>query len=93
MRRFTCLLCAIVSAIVLTYSANATAQPAVTTERLADGVYLLRAPDALDFWTATNSVVIVNDEDVVVVDIFTGRARRVQPSPRFARSPRSRCAP
>jgi cyclase len=71
MRRFTCLFCAIVSATVITHSANAAAQPAVTTDRLADGVYLLRAPEALDFWTATNSVVIVNDEDVVVFDSFT----------------------
>lgn len=70
MRRFTFLLCAIVFAIAASTS-NAAAQPSVTSERLADDIYLLRAPEALDFWTATNSVVIVNDQDVVVFDSFT----------------------
>lgn len=35
---------------------------------LADGIYLFRAPSALDLWTSSNSVVIVNDSDVVVFD-------------------------
>lgn len=38
---------------------------------LAEGVYLLRAPEALDRWTATNAVVIVNQDDVTVFDSFT----------------------
>ncbi len=40
-------------------------------EVLAEGVYLLRAPEALDRWTATNAVVIVNQDDVTVFDSFT----------------------
>lgn len=40
-------------------------------ERLADDVYLFRAPQDLEFWTATNSVVIVNGEDVTVFDSCT----------------------
>src|SRR5918994_4039676 len=56
--------------------------PADTTlikETLADGVYLFRAPSALDLWTATNVVVIVNDQDVTVFDSNTrpGTARMV----------------
>jgi glyoxylase-like metal-dependent hydrolase (beta-lactamase superfamily II) len=61
---------------------RAAAQPALTgltKEVLADGVYLFRAPSTLDLWTATNAVVIVNDEDVTVFDSFTraGTARLV----------------
>lgn len=46
----------------------------LTKEVLADGIYLFRAPSALDLWTATNVVVIVNDQDVTVFDSNT-RAR------------------
>ena len=51
--------------------------PAISTEELAPGVYLLRAPSTLDLWTATNAVVIVNERDVTVFDSFTrpGTAR------------------
>src|SRR5688572_1319123 len=35
---------------------------------LADGIYLFRAPSTLDVWTSSNSVVVVNDSDVVVFD-------------------------
>ena len=35
---------------------------------LADGIYLFRAPSTLDLWTSSNSVVVVNDSDVVVFD-------------------------
>ena len=46
-------------------------------EELAPGIHLFRAPSALDLWTATNVVVIVNDQDVTVFDSFTraGTAR------------------
>jgi glyoxylase-like metal-dependent hydrolase (beta-lactamase superfamily II) len=37
-------------------------------EDLGNGVYVFRAPEALDVWTSSNSVVIVNDTDVVVFD-------------------------
>jgi len=43
----------------------------LTKEVLAEGVYLLRAPEALDRWTATNAVVMVNQDDVTVFDSFT----------------------
>jgi glyoxylase-like metal-dependent hydrolase (beta-lactamase superfamily II) len=43
----------------------------LSKEALADGIYLLRAPQALDRWTATNVVVIVNEQDVTVFDSFT----------------------
>ena len=45
--------------------------PTLIKEQLADGVYLLRAPEALDRWTATNSVVVINQDDVTVFDSFT----------------------
>ncbi len=35
---------------------------------LAEGIYLFRAPSAIDLWTSSNSVVVVNDSDVVVFD-------------------------
>jgi hypothetical protein len=37
-------------------------------EELGDGVCVFRAPSDLDYWTSSNSVVIVNDDDVVVFD-------------------------
>jgi glyoxylase-like metal-dependent hydrolase (beta-lactamase superfamily II) len=40
----------------------------ISREMLADGIYLFRAPSDLDKWTATNVVVIVNDNDVTVFD-------------------------
>ncbi|MDQ6893080.1 MAG: MBL fold metallo-hydrolase [Acidobacteriota bacterium] len=40
-------------------------------EDLGDGIYVYRAPSDLDYWTATNSVVIVNDDDVTVFDSCT----------------------
>jgi cyclase len=43
----------------------------LTKEVLGEGIYLFRAPSALDLWTATNVVVIVNDQDVTVFDSNT----------------------
>ena len=40
-------------------------------EDLGNGVYVFRAPSDLEYWTATNSVVIVNDDDVTVFDSCT----------------------
>lgn len=40
-------------------------------EDLGDGIYLFRAPERLDYWTSTNSVVILNEDDVVVFDSCT----------------------
>jgi cyclase len=51
----------------------ATQAPDTTLKRevLADGIHLFRAPSDLDRWTATNVVVIVNDDDVTVFDSNT----------------------
>jgi hypothetical protein len=35
---------------------------------LGDGVYVFRAPEALEYWTATNSVVVAGDDEAVVFD-------------------------
>jgi glyoxylase-like metal-dependent hydrolase (beta-lactamase superfamily II) len=40
-------------------------------EDLGDGVYVFRAPEDLDYWTSTNSTVIVNEDDVTVFDSCT----------------------
>jgi len=55
-------------------AAEAPPDTSLTREVLGEGIYLFRAPSALDLWTATNVVVIVNDEDVTVFDSNT-RAR------------------
>lgn len=52
-------------------SAGTAQDPPLSVETIADGIYLLRAPQALDRWTATNVVVIVNEQDVTVFDSFT----------------------
>lgn len=43
----------------------------LTRDTLKDGIYLYRTTADQDYWTATNVVVIVNDEDVTVFDTFT----------------------
>ena len=47
------------------------AQAMLIKEHLGDGIYVFRAPSDLDYWTATNSTVIINDEDVTVFDSCT----------------------
>ncbi len=47
------------------------AQAMLVKEDLGDGIYVFRAPSDLEYWTATNSVVIVNDDDVTVFDSCT----------------------
>jgi hypothetical protein len=46
----------------------ARAQAMLIHEDLGNGVHVFRAPEDLDYWTSTNSVVVVNDDDVVVFD-------------------------
>ena len=46
----------------------ARAQAMLIKEDLGDGIFVFRAPEELDYWTSTNSVVVINDEDVVVFD-------------------------
>jgi cyclase len=66
------------------------ARAMLVKEDLGDGVYVFRAPSDLEFWTSTNSVVVVCDEEVVVFDsptrAITARAvieeiRRLTPTP------------
>jgi glyoxylase-like metal-dependent hydrolase (beta-lactamase superfamily II) len=66
------------------------ADTTITKEMLAEGIYLFRAPSDLDKWTATNVVVIVNDDDVTVFDsnsrLSTARAiiaeiKKITPKP------------
>jgi cyclase len=47
------------------------AQAMLIQEDLGDGIFVFRAPSDLDYWTSTNSVVIVNDDDVTVFDSCT----------------------
>ena len=47
------------------------AQAMLIREDLGDGITVFRAPSDLDYWTSTNSVVVVNDDDVVVFDSCT----------------------
>ncbi len=49
----------------------AKAQSMLLKEDLGSGVFVFRAPSDLDYWTSTNSVVIVNDDDVTVFDSCT----------------------
>jgi glyoxylase-like metal-dependent hydrolase (beta-lactamase superfamily II) len=49
----------------------AKAQAMLIKEDLGGGIYVFRAPSDLEYWTATNSVVIVNDDDVTVFDSCT----------------------
>jgi glyoxylase-like metal-dependent hydrolase (beta-lactamase superfamily II) len=55
------------------------ADTVIKRDTLAAGIYLFRVPSDLDKWTATNTVVIVNENDVVVFDSNTrpGTARTV----------------
>ena len=64
----------LLSASALGATAAAAAQRApspLIKEKLAEGVYLFRAPESLDRWTATNVVVVINDADVTVFDSNT----------------------
>jgi len=62
-----------VALLAPTRSVTAMTPPDTTLikEVLGEGIYLFRAPSALDRWTATNVVVIVNDQDVTVFDSNT----------------------
>ena len=44
------------------------ARAMLVKEDLGDGIYVFRAPEKLEYWTSTNSVVIINEDDVVVFD-------------------------
>jgi len=64
-------LCAALVAPARSASAAPPPDTSLTKEVLGDGIYLFRAPSALDLWTATNVVVIVNAQDVTVFDSNT----------------------
>ena len=65
------LLCAALLAPGRSVSADTPPDTTLIKEVLREGIYLFRAPSALDRWTATNVVVIVNDQDVTVFDSNT----------------------
>ncbi len=65
------LLCAALGTPAHATGAGAPPDTSLTKEVLGDGIYLFRAPSSLDIWTATNVVVIVNDQDVTVFDSNT----------------------
>ena len=65
------LVCGALIAPARSASAETAPDTALIKEVLRDGIYLFRAPSALDLWTATNVVVIVNDNDVTVFDSNT----------------------
>src|SRR5262245_43885455 len=44
------------------------AQALLIHEELGDGVHVFRAPSDLDYWTSTNSAVLVDDDGVTVFD-------------------------
>ena len=56
---------------VVLVSGDASQTGGLTRETIADGIYVLRATEAQDFWTATNAVVIVDEDGVTVFDSFT----------------------
>src|SRR5262245_31402762 len=47
------------------------AQALLIHEELGDGVHVFRAPSDLDYWTSTNSAVLVDDDGVTVFDSGT----------------------
>ncbi len=46
----------------------ARAEAMLIHEDLGGGVHVFRAPEDLDYWTSTNSVVVIGDDEVVVFD-------------------------
>jgi cyclase len=71
MRRLGPAFCLLLVLATSTIAGAQNSKPALVKEQLAEGVYLFRAPEALDRWTATNVVVVVNQDDVTVFDSFT----------------------
>jgi cyclase len=78
-RRLARPLCLLAAAVTMTSGAAPAASAPLETsvekaramlieEDLGNGVHVFRAPSDLDYWTSSNSVVIVNDQDVVVFD-------------------------
>lgn len=69
------------AALALSARAQATTRPdtSIVHEVLGEGIHLFRVPYAAELWTATNVVVIVNDDDVTVFDSNTrgATARRI----------------
>jgi len=68
----------------------ARAQAMLIKEDLGDGIHVFRAPSDLDYWTATNSVVVITEDAVVVFDSATravtakaviAEIRRLTPKP------------
>lgn len=72
LRQLVCVLCAAVACLTARPSQVRAAPPSAshqrTVSRLADGVYLILHPIAPDHFTESNTVVIIGDAGVLVVD-------------------------
>lgn len=64
-------ICAGILALASSLAAQTPLDLQLKKEVLGGGIFLFRAPSDLDRWTATNVVVIVNDQDVTVFDSNT----------------------
>ena len=64
-------LCASIVATPRIANSQTSKDTSLKRETLADNIYLFRAPSDLDKWTATNVVVVINDQDVTVFDSNT----------------------
>jgi cyclase len=64
------LTCAILTTLAATTSAQRPAADTATIskEELSPGVFLFRAPSSVDYWTASNTLVIVGTDEITVFD-------------------------
>lgn len=69
--RFHALLVTLAAFLFTPPAAHQLPDTKIASEDLGHGIHLLRASSALDIWTSSNVVVIVNDQDVVVFDTAT----------------------
>jgi glyoxylase-like metal-dependent hydrolase (beta-lactamase superfamily II) len=64
------LLTALIATLVATplSGQRSSREPRIEVDRLAEGVYLMRAPSEMDQWTSSNSLVVVGTTGVLVFD-------------------------
>lgn len=54
--------------ILLMFALNAPPADSIERVTIAEGIYVFRAPSSIDVWTSSNTLVIVNANDVTVFD-------------------------